>query len=118
MKDFDTMTNEEKQEYINELYNSFTPENKEKARAFYLKLLAEQEAESKKMEELYNGMEVLNNLMDSENNQIMILKSPEKEQYYIYLNEKLFATFDNEISAVTIADMMQLHIKEYKHLLN
>lgn len=44
MKDFNNMTNEEKQEYVNELYNSLTPENKEKARAFYLKLLAEQEA--------------------------------------------------------------------------
>ena len=44
MKSFDEMTPEEMQAYIMGLYERMTPENKEKARAYYCELIAEQEA--------------------------------------------------------------------------
>lgn len=43
MKDFNEMTIEERQAYVNELYSQLTPENKAKALNYYQMLLAEQE---------------------------------------------------------------------------
>ena len=46
MKDFNEMTIEERQAYVNELYSQLTPENKAKALNYYQMLLAEQEKEA------------------------------------------------------------------------
>ncbi len=46
MKDFNEMNIEERQAYVNELYNQLTPENKAKALNYYQMLLAEQEKEA------------------------------------------------------------------------
>lgn len=62
------------------------------------------------------GLEILNALGNAEHN-FLLLKEPTREVFYIYLDGRKFATFDDEIHAVIIADMMQLHLKDYYHML-